>query len=337
MTFRRVLIVAVVLAALVAGAAGVCLLLLDQRGPALAEPVTIAIHEGERFPDVARELANQGILRCPRLFMVWARLTHQDRNIRWGEFRLTQPLSPRELLARITGPPDALHSVTIPEGLTVHDVLLHLQAAGLGSVETFHTLLDDPAFLAAEGLPPEGPEGYLFPDTYAFPADTPPDRVLRTMVRRFREVFTPEMQLRAERAGLTPAEAVTLASLVEEETAVPDERPLVAAVFVNRLRKGMPLQADPTVLYGRTDGDRRIRRSDLARPTSHNTYTMRGLPPTPIANPGRAALEAACSPADVPYLYFVARGDGSHEFNVEPAKHNEAVARLRRMERERHQ
>jgi len=335
MTRRRVLIVAGVLAALVAGGAGVCLLLLEQRGPALPGPVTIAIHEGERFPDVARELADQGVLRWPRLFIIWARLTHQDRNVRWGEFRLTQPLSPRELLARITGPPDALHTVTIPEGLAVHDVLLHLQAAGLGTVETFSALLADPAFLAAEGLPPEGPEGYLFPDTYAFPADTPPDRVLRTMIRRFHEVFTPEMRARAERAGLTLAEAVTLASLVEEETAVPEERPLVAAVFVNRLRKGMPLQADPTVLYGRTDGDRRIRRSDLARPTSHNTYTMRGLPPTPIANPGRAALEAACSPADVPYLYFVARGDGSHEFNVEPSKHNEAVARLRRIERER--
>jgi peptidoglycan lytic transglycosylase G len=157
------------------------------------------------------------------------------------------------------------------------------------------------------------------------------------MIRRFREVFTPEMQARCERAGLTPNEAVTLASLVEEETAIPEERPLVAAVFVNRLRKGMPLQADPTVLYGRTDGDRRIRRSDLTRPTAHNTYTMRGLPPTPIANPGRAALEASCSPADVPYLYFVARGDGSHEFNVDPGKHNEAVARLRQIERTRRQ
>jgi UPF0755 protein len=333
MTRRRVLIVAGVLAAILVGVAGLGMLLLDQRGPAFSEPVTIAIHEGERLPDVARGLAAQGVLRWPRLFVAWARLTGQDRNVRWGEFRLAQPLSPRELLARITGPPDSLHSVTIPEGRTVQDVLLHLEAAGLGSAETFQGLLADPSFLAAEGLPPEGAEGYLFPDTYAFPAGTPPDRVLRTMIRRFREVFTPEMQARAARVGLTPNEAVILASLVEEETAVPEERPLVAAVFVNRLRKGMPLQADPTVLYGRTDGDRRIRRSDLARPTAHNTYTMRGLPPTPIANPGRAALEAACSPADVPFLYFVARGDGSHEFNVDAEKHNEAVARLRQVER----
>jgi UPF0755 protein len=153
------------------------------------------------------------------------------------------------------------------------------------------------------------------------------------MLRRFHEVFTAEMQERAARVGLTPHQAVILASLVEKETAVPAERPLVAAVFLNRLRAGMPLQADATVLYGRTDDDRRIRRSDLARPTPHNTYTIQGLPPTPIANPGRAALEAACAPADVPYLYFVARGDGTHEFNVEAAKHNQAVARLRRLER----
>src|SRR4029450_9989502 len=181
-----------------------------------------------------------------------------------------------ELLARITGPPDSLHSVTIPEGRTVQDVLLHLEAAGLGSAETFQGLLADPSFLAAEGLPPEGAEGHLFPDRYAPPAGTPPARVLPPMIRSFRDVFTPEMQARAARVGLTPNEAVILASLVEEETAVPEERPLVAAVFVNRLRKGMPLQADPTVLYGRTDGDRRIRRSDLARPTAHNTHTTRG-------------------------------------------------------------
>jgi UPF0755 protein len=165
--------------------------------------------------------------------------------------------------------------------------------------------------------------------------ETPPDRVLGTMVRRFHEIFTPEMAARAERLGLTAHQAVTLASLIEEETARPEERPLVAAVFLNRLKRGMPLQADPTVLYGRVDGDRRITRADLAQPTPYNTYTTQGLPPTPIANPGRAALEAAVDPAPVPYLYFVARGDGSHEFNVDLAQHKAAVARLRQLERTR--
>jgi UPF0755 protein len=336
-TRRHIVLAVGVLAAALIGAAGVGGVLLSRPGPALSEPVTIAIREGDRLPDVAQRMARQGVLRFPRLFTAYARLTGQDRDVRWGEFRIAEPLSPRGLLARITGPPDALHTVTIPEGLTVRHVIARLAAAGLGSEEEFRSLLGDPQFLATEGLPPEGPEGYLFPDTYTFPLGTPPDRVLRTMIRRFREVFTPEMAARAAQVGLTPHQAVILASLIEEETAVGGERPLVAAVFLNRLRSGMPLQADPTVLYGRPDDDRRIRRSDLARPTPHNTYTMQGLPPTPIANPGRAALEAACAPADVPYLYFVARGDGTHEFNVEVTKHNQAVARLRRLERTRRQ
>lgn len=307
--------------------------LLHRGGPPLAEPVTIAVQQGDRLADVADRLVRQGVLRAPGPFLWWARLTGKDRDVRAGEFQIASPLSPVELLARITQPPDALHTVTIPEGLTVQEVVGLLAAAGLGSRERFQALLADPAFLGEEGLPAEGPEGYLFPDTYFFGAGTSPDRVLRTMTRRFREVFTPAMAGCGSARGLSPHQVVTLASLVEEETARPEERPLVAAVFTNRLKHGMPLQADPTLLYGRVNGDRRITRSDLARATSYNTYTTRGLPPTPIANPGRAALEAACAPADVPYLYFVARGDGSHEFNTDLERHNQAVARLRKHER----
>src|SRR5262249_37249725 len=248
---------------------------------------------------------------------------------------LPEPRSPRQLLERLVGPPDSLHAVTIPEGRTVQEVVSLLAAAGLGSEETFQTLVGDPHFLASEGLPSEGAEGYLFPDTYSFPLGTPPERVLGIMIRRFHEVFTPEMAARAAQLGLTPYQAVTLASLVEEETARPEERPLVAAVYLNRLKRGMPLQADPTVLYGPRPGDRRLSRGDLSQPGPYNTYTTLGLPPTPIANPGRASLEAAVNPAQVPYLYFVARGDGSHEFNTELAQHNAAVAKLRHLERVR--
>jgi UPF0755 protein len=314
---------------------GTIAFLLNQRGPAMPEPVTVTVRERQRLGDVARDLAGQGVLRHPRLFVLWAQLTGQDKNVHWGEFRLTQPLSPRELLARLTGPPDALHTVTVPEGTTAQHVVALLAAAGLGSENTFRGILSDPHFLAAEGLPPAGAEGYLFPDTYSFPLGTQPERVLQTMLRRFHEVFTPDLAERASHLGLSPQQAVILASLVEEETARPEERPLVAAVFLNRLKKGMPLQADPTVLYERSDSNRRITRSDLAHATPYNTYTMQGLPPTPIANPGRASLEAAVDPAPVPYLYFVARGDGSHEFNVDLAKHNAAVSRYRRQERER--
>lgn len=335
MTRPRPRTIVAALAAAVLGGVAVVAILLNRPGPPLAEPATVTVREGQRIGDVARGLVAQGVLRSPLLFVAWARITGRDHQVHWGEFRIAEPLSPRELLERLIGPPDSLHAVTIPEGRTAQEVVSLLVAAGLGSEETFQALLADPHFLASEGLPSEGAEGYLFPDTYSFPLATPPDRVLGIMVHRFHEVFTPEMAERAARLGLTPHQAVTLASLVEEETARPEERPLVAAVFLNRLKRGMPLQADPTVLYGRQNGDRHLTRADLAHPSPYNTYTTLGLPPTPIANPGRAALEAAVNPAEVPYLYFVARGDGSHEFNVELAQHNAAVARLRHLERAR--
>jgi UPF0755 protein len=303
---------------------------LHRPGPPQPGPATITVEEGERFAEIAEDLRRQGVLRHPLPLVLWARLTRQDRAVHWGEYLITTPLSPLELLARLAGPPDALHAVTIPEGFTVREIVRLLAANGFGAEESFTCLLDDPAFLASEDLPPAGAEGYLFPDTYAFPLATPADRILRAMVKRFREVFAPPLAIRASALGLSETEAVTLASLVEEETGRPDERRLVAAVFVNRLRRGIPLQSDPTVLYGRAGGGRTITRADLARPTPYNTYTIAGLPPAPIANPGQASLEAAVDPAPVDYLYFVARGDGSHEFSATLAAHNAAVARYQR-------
>lgn len=328
MTSRRV---ASMLAAVVLGTLGAVAAVgawwLHRPGPPLPAPVDVAIGEGARLGTVARDLAARGLVRPAWPFVAWARLTGRDRAIRWGEYRFAAALSPRALLDRITGPPDPLHVVTVPEGLSVREVVALLAGAGFGSEESFLCLLEDPAFLASENLPPAGAEGYLFPDTYQFPLGMPQERILRTMIRRFRDVFGSELEWRAADLGLDVQEAVTLASLVEEETARPEERRLVAAVFLNRLRRGMPLQSDPTVLYGRAPGDRSITRADLRRATPHNTYTTRGLPPTPIVNPGRAALEAAVTPAAVPFLYFVARGDGSHEFTTDLAAHRAAVAR----------
>ena len=305
--------------------------LLDRPGPPLSAPVTVTVNEGERFAEIAADLRRQGVLRHPLLLVVWARLTGQDRMVHWGEYLLTTPLSPRELLARVTGPPDPLHALTIPEGFTVQQVLALLASSGFGSEESFRCLLDDPAFLAAHDLPPGGAEGYLFPDTYAFPLATPQERILGSMLKRFRDVAGPAFAHGAAAVGLSEHQAVTLASLIEEETARADERRLVAAVFLNRLRQGMPLQSDPTVLYGRDRGSpgssRALSHADLHHPTPYNTYTIPGLPPAPIANPGRDALLAAVDPAPVDYLYFVARGDGSHEFSTTLTAHNAAVAR----------
>lgn len=327
---RRILVAgALVLGALAGGAATVAVL-LHQPGPPLRAPVTVSVGEGRRFREVAHDLASRGVLRHPMLLVAWARLTGRDRAVRWGDYRIAAPLTPLELLTRLEGPPDPVQSVTVPEGLSVAEVVALLAREGYGAEESFHCLLDDPAFLAAEDLPAEGAEGYLFPDTYVLPLATPPEGILRAMLERFRAVFTPEMEKKAAALGLDRQQAVTLASLVEEETARPEERRLVAAVFLNRLRRGMPMQSDPTVLYGRAPGDRRITRADLRRHTPHNTYTIRGLPPTPIANPGRAALEAVVDPAPVRHLYFVARGDGSHEFSDDLGAHQAAVTRWQR-------
>ncbi len=322
------LVAAVTMAALVG--VGAVAVFLNRPGPAITEPLTVEVREGSGFSTVARELTAHGLLRHPLPLIAWARLTGEDRDVRSGVYLVTRPLTPLELLARFTGPPDPSQMVTVPEGLTARETVTLLAAAGFGTQDELLAVLNDPAFLASEGLPEAGAEGYLFPDTYAFPPGTSADRILRTMVRRFRHVFTSEMQSRAAALGLDTNQAVTLASLVEEEAARADERRLVAAVFVNRLRRDMPLQSDPTVIYGRDGSDRTITRADLRRATPHNTYTARGLPPTPIANPGRAALEAAVHPAAVPYLYFVARGDGSHEFNVDLAAHSAAVQRWQR-------
>jgi UPF0755 protein len=323
----RVLLVPAALLLAAAGATALVALDLRRPGPPRPTPVTLTVEEGERFAEIAEDLRRQGVLRHPLPLVVWARLTGRDREVHWGEYLITTPLSPLELLARLTGPPDSLHSVTVPEGYTMREIVQLLVAAGFGAEESFLHLLEDPVFLTANELPASGAEGYLFPDTYNFPLAMPQDRILRTMVRRFREVTGPTYALRAQAVGLSEHQAVTLASLIEEETALGDERPLVAAVFLNRLRRGMPLQSDPTVIYGRGSPDRRLTRADLRRPTPYNTYTIPGLPPAPIASPGRAALEAAVAPAAVDYLYFVARGDGSHEFTRTLSDHNAAVAR----------
>jgi UPF0755 protein len=189
--------------------------------------------------------------------------------------------------------------------------------------------MSDLGLLQEFALPGTGVEGYLFPDTYAFAATSEPIDMIRAMLARFRQESTALAPRRAA-TGLSEADMVTLASVIEKETGHPDERRLISGVFRNRLRLGMPLQSDPTVLYGRGDPRGPITRADLADPRSYNTYAHRGLPPGPIANPGRAALEAAIDPAATTALYFVSRNDGSHEFSDTLDAHNRAVRQFQR-------
>lgn len=324
---RRLLAAAAVASA--AGAAGLVASLLLP-GPSHVGPVVLTVAEGERFTGIADELARLDIVRSALVLRAWARLTGRDRGVAWGDYVFQPPLTPLAVLDRLALPPDPLGQVTIPEGLTVGETLALLVEHGRGSRAGLEAVLHDPAFLAREGLPMPGAEGYLFPATYVLPMTMSPERILHEMVARLREELGPELLARGEAHGLAPHQVVTLASLIEEETTLPAERRLVAAVFHNRLRLGMRLQSDPTALYGRPSGDRTISRRDLEQATAHNTYVIAGLPPTPIANPGRGALEAAVDPAATNALYFVARGDGSHEFTASLSAHNTAVRRWRR-------
>lgn len=292
--------------------------------PLAAPGAVIFVPPGENFRAVAARLQGAGVVRHPLLLGVWARYRGLDRSVRSGEYHFRGALSPVQVLEQLQQPVEQGRLVTIPEGLTAVQIAALLEEQGYGGRDVFRCAMEDVRLLQELGLPASGIEGYLFPDTYAFEWMTEPPDVIRAMVSRFRR----ESAALAERrgaAGLSEAEMVTLASVIEEETGQADERQLISGVFHNRLRLGMPLQSDPTVIYGRGDGRGPLTRADLADPRPYNTYVHRGLPPGPIANPGRAALQAAIEPAATTALFFVSRNDGSHEFSETLDAHNRAV------------
>ncbi len=325
---RRLLLSFVCLALVLGGAAA--WLWHDLNSPVLLPSggALVSIAPGEPFRSVAARLQAAGVVRHAWVLRGWARWKGLDRLVRSGDYRFAEPLSPRDVLAILRSPTAALHRVTIPEGSTVSQVVSLFANAGFGGPDQFLCLAHDPDFLLGLDMPATGIEGYLFPDTYAFAWSAAPNAILRTLVAGFRE-RAGGLEARQRAAGLSEHEMVTLASLIEKETGTAAERPLVSAVFHNRLRLGMPLQSDPTVVYGRNVHGTPTA-ADLAIESPYNTYLHPGLPPGPICNPGLAALEAALSPADVSYLYFVSRNDGTHVFSHTLEEHNRAVAQFQR-------
>jgi UPF0755 protein len=202
-----------------------------------------------------------------------------------------------------------------------------VEKSGLGSAADITTRAGDPAFARSHGIPAGSLEGYLFPDTYLFPRGVSAEAILTTMLQRFRSVFTAEWEQRAAQIGLTVHEVVTLASIIEKETGAPSERPLISSVFHNRLKKGMRLETDPTVIYGIRDFDGNLTRKHLETFTPYNTYVIKGLPPGPIASPGKDALEAALFPAQTGYFFFVSKNNGTHHFSSSFEEHQNAVQR----------
>ncbi len=326
------LLVCFAIAGGVAALYGFDLLLERPYGPT-AGAVRIDVEAGEPFVVTARKLEDARLVPSALAVRLWARWRQIDRQIQHGAYEFKEPLSPIAMLEKMRTGEAMVLRVTLPEGATSRDLAATLERAGLGKAATYLALVDDPEFTRSLGISASRLEGYLFPDTYAFSPLDPPKKVLAAFVDRFRHVFTPEMEAEGKTAGFTIHQIVTLASVVEKETGREEERPLVSAVLRNRLKIGMPLQADPTVIYGIEHFNGNLTRKDLETPTPYNTYTQPGLPPGPIANPGRPSLIAALRPADVKYLYFVARDDGTHEFNVDLAEHNRAVNRYQRSRR----
>ena len=291
--------------------------------------VTVVIPKGAGVRRIGALLAEHELIRNDIRFLVLARLTHAGTRLQAGEFSIPRGLRPAEVLDLLARGKAVQHLVTIPEGLTMEEVAAVFAENGWVNSAKFLTLCRDPAFIHHLGVQQDQLEGYLFPDTYALiRGKSNATTIITTMVHRFLHVWkeiAPE-----KKSILTRHRIVTLASIVEKETANPAERPLIARVFLNRLNRSMRLQSDPTVIYGLPDFNGNLTRKDLRRATPYNTYVIDGLPPGPICNPGRAALEAVLHPAASPALYFVSKNNGSHQFSSTLTEHNRAVRKYQK-------
>lgn len=305
-----------------------------------AGQTTVIIESGMRRRAIAERLAAEGVLRFQWPFLLYA-YARSNRTLKAGEYVFDRPLSPAEVFSKLERGEVHLYALVVPEGYTRWDIAAEVERLGLAPREAFLRATENTALIRDLAPQAKNLEGYLFPDTYHFARPADPDAMVRTMVEHFRRVYG-ELEKGAQPPrALTTHERVTLASLVEKETGVAGERGLVAAVFYNRLERGMVLACDPTVIYaervakgGAFDGE--INVSDLERRSPYNTYLNAGLPPGPIASPGRAALEAALRPPKSDYLFFVSNNQGGHHFAATSREHERNVARYRR-ERERAQ
>ena len=330
---RGAALAALLLVLAMAGALALGRAALEPVAPGSFQTSIFAIAPGEPVGRVAARLKRDGLLKSALAFRVLARWRGLESALQIGEFELSPALTPEELLERVVSGRVVTYEVVIPEGFSLEQIASRLAEAGVVDREDFLVAAREPATAAALGVEGETLEGYLFPETYRIPRGLAPREVARALVDEFHRVWT-EIAPLAEARDFSMKETVTLASIVEKETGAPEERPLIASVFWNRLAKAMRLETDPTVIYGIADFDGNIRRSHLEdRENLYNTYVIRGLPPGPIASPGREALRAVVQPAESDYLFFVSRNDGTHVFSRTYTEHARAVDEYQRRRR----
>jgi UPF0755 protein len=321
----------VVLAFLAAGIVG-WVLTSPPTPPREGESIEVVVPRGAGALSIGKQLRQSGLVRFPRLFALAARLRGIEGSLKAGRYRVTGDMSWGEILDVIAAGEVVTFPLTVPEGFTLRELAPRVAEATAVDPDSVLRLATDSTFVAQMRVPGPTLEGYLFPETYRFAEGLAPADVLAAMVARYHAYWTTERRARLDSLALDERGLVTLASIVEEEARVEGERPIIAGVYTNRLEIGMLLQADPTVQYALGEPKSRLLYADIDRVADdpYNTYTHAGLPPGPIASPGAASLDAALYPADVPFLFFVARPDGSHEFTRTNREHVNATNRIRR-------
>lgn len=300
-----------------------------------AEPVIFSVQAGETLKTVASRLETEGLVRNRHAVEWFGRYHELSNKLRTGEYWVSATETPGEILATLTTGQVATYELAIPEGFTAAMIAQRIEAAELGNAEEFLAWVLSPTSAEAHGVVGATLEGYLFPETYRLPKGLSVRETAAVLVNQFLSVWQ-ELEPRARERKLSMKDLVTLASIIEKETGVAEERPLIAAVFLNRMRRGMRLETDPTVIYGIPNFDGNLRRRDLENPDNpYNTYKIPGLPPGPIANPGRGALDAVLAPAPVDYLFFVSKNDGTHVFSNTYAEHERRVDDYQRRRRKK--
>jgi UPF0755 protein len=295
------------------------------------DQLVFEVQRGQGPNDVARALAEKGVVSDAANLIWLGRMTRQWGNLKAGEYQVSPAMTPLEILSVLTSGKSMSYPVTIREGANIYEVADLVAARGLMTKKQFLQLCRDPKFIATTGIEPAPAslEGYLFPETYFVNKTTVVEELVRQMVRKTISLWGEAERARAQALGLSQHQVMTLASMIEKETGAPQERPIISSVFHNRLRKRMRLQSDPTTIYGmweRYTGN--IRKSDLLTHSPYNTYTIPALPVGPIGNPGKEALQAALFPEQSEFLYFVSHNDGTHEFTRTFDEHSKAVRKF---------
>jgi len=285
----------------------------------------VIIQPGQGFNATNEKLFKAGIIKNRLKFKLYAILKGHDKSIQAGEYLLSPSMPPAIILEFLVNGKVNLHKITIVEGYNLHQIAEIVAKAGFASRTDFYAASTDTSFVHKEGIDAETFEGYLFPETYYFPKVITPEKIISTMVDRFRSVFTAKWKKRAEELGLSIHQVLTLASIIEKETGAPFERPIISSVFHNRFKKGMRLEADPTVIYGIKNFNGNLTRKHLTTWSPYNTYKIKGLPIGPIACPGAKAIEAALYPADTDFIFFVSKRDTTHKFTTNLKDHNKAI------------